>query len=71
MKTLLTILILLCAAMVRGQSVKLAWDASPSPGIAGYRLYYGLASGNYTFMTNVGLVRTQAVTLPHPGRWFF
>jgi hypothetical protein len=71
MKQLLTILILFCALMVNAQSVKLAWDASPSVGVSGYRLHYGLVAGNYTFVTNVGLVRTQTVVLPHPGRWFF
>jgi hypothetical protein len=40
-------------------------------GISGYRLHYGMSPGTYTFMTNVGLVRTQRVVLPHPGRWFF
>ena len=71
MKNLLTILILLCATMVRAQSVTLAWDASPSPEVGGYRLYYGQTSSNYTFVTNVGLVCTQSVVLPHAGRWFF
>ena len=71
MKNLLTTLILLCATMVRAQSVTLAWNASPSPEVGGYRVYYGQTSSNYTFVTNVGLVCTQTVVLPHAGRWFF
>ena len=51
--------------------VRIAWDASPSPGITHYRIYFGTNAGNYSFVTNVGLVRTQTVVLPHTGRWFF
>ena len=71
MKSLLTVLILLCATMARAQSVTLAWDPSPSPGVSGYRLWYGSSPGNYAFVTNAGLACTQTVVLPHPGRWFF
>ena len=62
---------LIAVAVARGQRVTLAWDASPSAGVAGYRLYYGTNSRSYGFVTNAGLVLTQAVVLPHPGRWFF
>ena len=71
MKTLLTILILLSATVVHAQQVRLAWDASPSPEVVSYRIYFGTNAGNYAFMTNAGLVRTQTVVLPHTGRWFF
>jgi hypothetical protein len=71
MRRVLTTLILLCAAMANAQSVTLAWDASRSVGVGAYRLHYGLSAGHYAFVTNVGLVRTHRVVLPHPGRWFF
>ena len=71
MKQMLTILILLNATLVHAQKVRLAWDASPSPGVVGYRIHFGTNAGNYSFVTNVGLVRTQTVVLPHTGRWFF
>jgi len=71
MKHLLTILILLSAPVLHAQRVTLAWDASPSPEVVGYRIYFGTNIGNYSFATNVGLVRTQTVVLPHTGRWFF
>ncbi len=71
MKPILTILILGWALIAPAQRVKLAWDASPSPGVAGYRIHFGTNAGNYSFVTNVGLVRTQTVVLPHTGRWFF
>jgi hypothetical protein len=36
------------------QSVLLAWDPSPGPGVAGYNAYYGTASGNYTSILPAG-----------------
>ena len=71
MKRLLTILILLNATLVHAQTVTLAWDASPSPDVVGYRLHFGTNSGSYGYVASVGLVRTQTVVVPHTGRWFF
>ena len=71
MKHLLTILILMCAMFGRAQSVTLAWDASPSPDVVGYRVYFGTNAGIYLFSTNAGLSLTQSVVLPHTGRWCF
>ena len=71
MKHWLTTLLVLCAAMVHAQTVTLAWDASPSPAVTGYRIHFGTNAGNYSFVTNASLVRTQTVVLPHTGRWFF
>jgi hypothetical protein len=55
----------------RGQTVTLAWDGSPSAAVAGYRVYWGTNSRAYCCVTNAGLALTQAVVLPHGGRWFF
>ena len=71
MKRWLITLMVLCAAITLGQQVKLAWDASASPGVVSYRIHYGTNAGNYSFVTNAGLVRTQTVVLPRTGRWFF
>jgi len=59
------------AGLARGETVTLAWDASASTNVAGYRIYYGTNSRAYFCVTNAGLVLTQAVVLPHRGRWFF
>jgi len=64
-------LALAVAGLARGQTVTLAWDASPSVAVSGYRVYWGTNSRAYCFVTSVGLVLTQAVVLPHGGRWFF
>jgi hypothetical protein len=36
------------------QNVTLGWNPSSSTNVAGYRVYYGTTSGNYTSSTNVG-----------------
>jgi Fibronectin type III domain/Bacterial Ig domain len=43
-------------------SVTLAWDPSPDPQAVGYRIYYGVAQGNYTNSAPVGAVTTATVT---------
>jgi hypothetical protein len=35
-------------------AVALAWDASPGPDVAGYRIHYGTQSGVYTAVVDVG-----------------
>lgn len=36
------------------QSVTLAWDPSPDFTVAGYKMYYGVASGDYTNLVDAG-----------------
>jgi Fibronectin type III domain len=39
---------------VHGASVTLAWDPNPEADVAGYKVYYGSASGSYSLMVDVG-----------------
>jgi hypothetical protein len=39
---------------VHGASVTLAWDPNPDANLAGYKVYYGCASGSYSFMVDAG-----------------
>jgi hypothetical protein len=71
MKGLWTTLMLAWTAAAGAQQLTLAWDASASSAVAGYRLYYGTNTRSYQFVTNTGLMLTQTVVLPHRGRWFF
>jgi hypothetical protein len=43
-------------------TVTLAWDASPSPEVVGYRVYFGAGSQQYTNSVTVGLVGQAAIT---------
>jgi len=71
MKWFWTMLFVAWASAAGAQQLTLAWDASASTNVAGYRLYYGTNTRSYQFVTNTGLILTQAVLLPHRGRWFF
>jgi hypothetical protein len=71
MKWFWTMLFVAWASAAGAQQLTLAWDASASTNVAGYRLYYGTNTRSYQFVTNTGLILTQAVVLPHRGRWFF
>ena len=62
---------LACATVAGAERLTLAWDPSPSADVVGYRLYYGTNTRSYQFVTNAGLVLTQAVVLGWRGRWFF
>ena len=44
------------------QSVKLAWDASPSSGVTGYKIYYRTASGRSGLPLDVGNVTTATIS---------
>jgi hypothetical protein len=53
-------------------SVSLAWNPSPDPAATGYRVHYGVASGQYTNSLATG--NTTSVTIPRllPGvRYYF
>ncbi|MDB6148218.1 MAG: fibronectin type domain protein [Spartobacteria bacterium] len=48
--------------------VSLAWNPSPGPEVAGYRLHYGTSSGSYTKHLDIGNVTKSAVSLPLSSR---
>ncbi|MBI3851827.1 MAG: fibronectin type III domain-containing protein [Verrucomicrobia bacterium] len=57
---------------VSGAGVTLEWGPSPDPYVAGYALYYGTASGNYSQRLDVGNQTTATVTNLTPGeRYYF
>jgi len=49
----------------------LAWDASPSPGVAGYKLLYGTSSRNYTQSLDVGNTTSYTVTGLDEGKKYY
>jgi len=58
--------LLICMAFimfVRAQAnVKLAWNPSPDPIVAGFNIYYGGASGVYTNKTSVGTATNLTIS---------
>lgn len=52
-----------CSALVLAeQRVRLAWDPSPDPAAAGYKIHYGTSSGAYTNVYDAGLATTATIT---------
>jgi hypothetical protein len=51
--------------------VSLAWDASVSTGVTGYKVYIGTASGTYGTPTNLGIQTAYTVTGLSSGTYYF
>ena len=54
---LIALLFALCAMPLPAAAaaqVTLAWDKNPEPDIAGYKMHYGMTSGNYEYSVDVG-----------------
>lgn len=56
---------------ISAASVTLAWDPSPEPSLAGYRLHYGTTSGDYTDLLEVGNTVTATVSNLVGGTTYF
>ena len=55
----------------RMASARLAWSSSLDPNVTGYKIYYGIASGDYSFCIDVG--NTTKATIPnlYPGVTYY
>jgi hypothetical protein len=69
--TLFLILAFICSQAAIAADVSLAWDASTSPNIAGYKVYVGTATGTYTAPITIGNQTTYTVTGLGPGTFYF
>jgi CxxC motif-containing protein (DUF1111 family) len=52
-------------------SISLAWDPSPSPGLTGYRIFYGTSAGDLDQFVDVGLVQSATVPDLAPGQTYY
>ena len=72
MQLRLVIAFLLLASSAWAESVPLAWDASVSPNIAGYKVYTGTTSRTYGTLITIGNVTTYTVPgLPSGFTYYF
>jgi hypothetical protein len=72
MKLLATVVMCILAALTGfAADVNLAWDASTSPNVAGYKVYHGQASGTYNTPVAIGNQTTYTVPGLVNGTWYF
>jgi hypothetical protein len=65
------LLIPLSVQNVHGADVTLAWDPNPEANLKGYRVYYGSASGNYTFMVDAGNCTSLTISGLEAGKTYY
>jgi len=64
--------VLLALAVPAGAAdVSLAWDASVSPDVVGYKIYVGQSSRTYGTPIVLGNITSYTVTGLGPGTWYF
>ena len=70
MKKMLVLVLAICmvfsVAVAQAESVKAIWDANSEADLAGYKLHYGLVSGDYETSIDVGLVIEHIIDV---GSW--
>ncbi len=75
---LILLVLVICASQALAYDVTLTWDppttnadGTPLTDLAGYKVYYGTSSGNYTTSIDVNNVTTYTVTGLQPGTYYF
>jgi hypothetical protein len=72
LQTFSTLLFLLCSfSHAMAADVSLAWDASVSPNISGYKVYFGNGSQSYGTPITIGNQTTYIVSGLTPGTYYF
>lgn len=65
------LLLLLWTTAASAANLLVSWNASATPGVIGYRVHYGTASGTYTTQLDVGNVLTTTLTTLTVGQTYF
>ena len=68
---LVIILLVSAGTAIAGSNVTLAWDANTEPDLAGYKLFWGDATGVYTQSIDVNNVITHTVENLPDGTYYF
>ena len=57
--------------LVQAVDVRLGWNASPSPQVTGYELYYGTVSGYYSESVDTGAATTASLSGLQAGQTYY
>jgi len=70
---LIPLLLIFCVTHVYAGQVTLGWDQNTEPDLAGYKIYYGNSSGNYTESVNItsGNVTTCTISDLTEGQTYY
>lgn len=69
--TLCIFFITILTSVVSAYDVTLSWDPNTEPDLAGYKVYYGTSSHNYTETIDVGNTTTYQITGLSEGTYYF
>jgi hypothetical protein len=69
--SLFLLFIPLSVQSAQGTSVTLAWDPNPEADLAGYKVYYGTASGSYSSMVDVGNWTSLTISGLESGKTYY
>ena len=69
--TLLAILLLIIPFPAYSAEVELTWDPNQESDLAGYRIYYGTASGSHSVMLDVGNTTSYTIDLQSGMTYYF
>jgi hypothetical protein len=64
-------LLTIFVAAAHAGTVTLAWDEVKDSSLAGYKIYYGTSSRNYTHVDTLGKELIHVVASLPPGVWYF
>lgn len=70
-KMLALAFILLMPVLCQAADISLAWDASPTPTVTRYKVYWGPSSRTYTQLVVIGNQTAYTVTGLTTGTWYF
>jgi hypothetical protein len=63
--------LLFTSSQLMATDVSLAWDASVTPEVTGYKVYYGNSSGTYGTPITIGNLTTYTITDLAAGTYYF
>ena len=71
LRAILTVLLMLISTSLFAGNVTVSWDANSESDLAGYKIYYGTASGNYDKVVNVGNTSSQKIENLTDGQTYY